>query len=738
MPLEELQGHDRAWARFFALRGTILEESRTRSRDPYDLGGWGAFAAEARALAERPGLPEGAARAAERVLEYDRRWRTVEGFFESAREHGERWDALQEETKRRARRDPEFSIVDLPEYGPLSEFARGVRETGTAIRDDEETYRHRLDRALERLEGHVPLDRFAAVMDWLADTKRSARERGIPLVHDDAYNEAIEEAGSLAKESELEDAARRRLRAELDEHAFLAAQWRVIEQLLRDMGALEEQYRELQERAAREEIPRSLLPQWQDWREENRRFEEDARWTLYDDDLLEHWQSYPDILDSIEEGSQRARERIPERETGQIAEMVASELARLRGPDAEHAFSREWWGGEPLVAGDRLLLRQPPGGPKREAVVLGPGRSGGCASEDVLTLEWVTTAPGDAPEMPIQRIPVPTLADCGVRRADWTDERLREAELARQQPGPSAAFPLDCKRDVVVGDLLRWTSRAIAVPDDFLDPFSFVEGYRNLPGPGGGKERRRDRLGRVPANVSNILKRLIQGARLNTLAGVERFASPGEWLAELRRAAQAFYIAANIPVSELLFTDPGSWGAGEVGRKLGAAERNWPERRRPCGFLCWVAHDVSEYEINPADPSQGHIRVTSPVVFPSVYRRRVSGPYLFLGVVARSDDGGRWECRLAYAQPIVDPKCPIPVDSGYERSALDSLPRLVRDLRDDRGLLEALGGTVRVELQKPLFQFNGKRLNGHLLSFSRNEGPSALGHRRTDASSFVA
>ena len=249
-------------------------------------------------------------------------------------------------------------------------------------------------------------------------------------------------------------------------------------------------------------------------------------------------------------------------------------------------------------------------------------------------------------------------------------------------------------------------SRAIVIPDDFLDPFSFVEGYRNLPGPGGGKERRRDGLSRVPANVSNILKRLIQGARLNTLAGVERFASPGEWLAELRCAAEALYIAPNIPVSELLFTDPGSWSAGEVGRKLDAAERNWPERRRPCGFLCWIAHDVSEYEINSANPSQGHIRVTSPVVFPSVYRRRVSGPYLFLGVVARADDGGRWECRLAYAQPIVDPKCPIPVDSGYERSALDSLPHLVRDLRDDRGLLEALGGTVRVELQKPLFEFN--------------------------------
>ena len=272
-------------------------------------------------------------------------------------------------------------------------------------------------------------------------------------------------------------------------------------------------------------------------------------------------------------------------------------------------------------------------------------------------------------------------------------------------------------------------SRAIVIPDDFLDPFSFVEGYRNLPGPGGGKERRRDGLSRVPANVSNILKRLIQEARLNTLAGVERFASPGEWLAELRCAAEALYIAPNIPVAELLFTDPGSWSAGEVGRKLDAAERNWPERRRPCGFLCWVAHDVSEYEINSANPSQGHIRVTSPVVFPSVYRRRVSGPYLFLGVVARSDDGGRWECRLAYAQPIVDPKCPIPVDSGYERSALDSLPHLVRDLRDDRGLLEALGGTVRVELQKPLFEFNvaGSRcLPDILVTVTR---PGGYGHR---------
>ena len=471
--LEKLLGHDRAWARFLARRREILEEARTRKCDPFHLERWGAFVAEARALAERSGLPEGAKRAAERVLEYDRRWRTVESFFKGAREHGERWDALREETERRARRDPELSIVDLPEYGPLSKFARGVRETGTAIRDDEESYRHQLGRApdgrkgfasaLERLEAHVPLDRFVAVMDRLADTKRSAQRRGILPFQDDACSEAIGEARRLARQSALEDAAQRRLQAELDRHDLFAEQWLAIERLLRDMRALEERYGELRERAAREKIPLSLLSEWQEWREHSRRFEEDVRWMLYDDELVENWQGYPDILDSIEEGSRRARERSPERDTERIAEMVASELALLRDPGAEHVFSREWC-GEPLVAGDRLLL-QSPDGPTREAVVLGPGWSGGCASEDVLTLEWVATAPGDARDMQIERIPVSTLAACDVWRADWTDERLRDAELARQRPGPSAAFPLDYKGDVAVGDLLRWT-RIVAPKTD--------------------------------------------------------------------------------------------------------------------------------------------------------------------------------------------------------------------------------------------------------------------------------
>ena len=112
-----------------------------------------------------------------------------------------------------------------------------------------------------------------------------------------------------------------------------------------------------------------------------------------------------------------------------------------------------------------------------------------------------------------------------------------------------------------------------------------------------------------------------------------------------------------------------------------------------------------------------------------IYDRRVAGPWLFLGVVAQSGDGHGWECRMAYAQPIASPELPIPVESGYERQALLSLPQLVRDLRNDGELQEALGGTVGVELQKPLFPVRvreGLCLPDILLTVTR---PGGAGHR---------
>ena len=96
------------------------------------------------------------------------------------------------------------------------------------------------------------------------------------------------------------------------------------------------------------------------------------------------------------------------------------------------------------------------------------------------------------------------------------------------------------------------------------------------------------------------------------------------------------------------------------------------------------------------------MRVRTPVVRPIIGDNPVVGPYLFLGAVERSGDGRRWECTKACAQPIVATDCPIPVDSHYERRALGSLRALVRNLTKSGKLKKALGGAVRVELEKPL------------------------------------
>ena len=127
--LEDLRGHDEAWAALYAMRSEIVEHMRAERTAAFDLPEWDAFADRARALKARPGLPEAADRAAEAVLDYDRRCREVDAFFEGAEAHGARWDALRAE----AAHGENVSIVDLPGYAPLTEAELGVVDEGDEV-----------------------------------------------------------------------------------------------------------------------------------------------------------------------------------------------------------------------------------------------------------------------------------------------------------------------------------------------------------------------------------------------------------------------------------------------------------------------------------------------------------------------------------------------------------------------------------------------------------------------------
>ena len=475
---DQLGDHDLVWKRVFHERLTMAERERAGSIVSFYQEGWEELVEEARAFGRRKGLPDQARGLVERVLGYDRRLgkerAAVDDFLKDAEEHGQRWDALEEEARRSARQEPDFLVTDLPGYRSLPHVPEELLATGRAIREKEDTYGPHLDQipdgretlaaALERIERHRLLDRFVSVMNRIEEAKPGAVAQGISPVGDEGYDAAISDAAHLVKQQDLEEAARRRLQAEIDEHASLAIEWREIEHLFREAEELNTRYLQLEERAAREGVPRSLLPEWPALQERSRRFEEDARWVLRDDRIQDYRQLRPDTFQGIEEGLRLARERriIPELEDGRIAAMVGAELARLRDPGVAHAFDRRWRAAEPLLAGDRIRLQLTKDGPLLEAVVRRPGWTGGCSRHDMVELEWVSVPRGREPDKAVEQMSGLKLA-VRTHRAEWSDERLREVERARQFPAPPAAFPFWNKKDVTKGDVLYRTE--VAGPD---------------------------------------------------------------------------------------------------------------------------------------------------------------------------------------------------------------------------------------------------------------------------------
>ena len=303
-------------------------------------------------------------------------------------------------------------------------------------------------------------------------------------------------------------------------------------------------------------------------------------------------------------------------------------------------------------------------------------------------------------------------------------KRIFLVNLARRDVAHAVAHAEDCvfrverpaMPPIVHSDVFKLSSRARADHGDIDPDFPVHRKSRGLW------------QGQPPRTMRGILWTLMHTARLHRLAVADGYSSSRGWLAAIEKAAEQFYLPPKVPASEFLFTDPKSWNSGEVGRRLDAAGQDWPEFEEPFALLCWFARDVSECEVNDTNRELGHVRVRTPVVRPIIGDNPVIGPYLFLGVVERSGDGRRWECTKACAQPIVATDCAIPVDSHYERRALGSLRSLVRNLTKSGKLKKALGGGVRVELEKPLTRTEvagGPCLPDFLITVTR---PGAYSH----------
>lgn len=246
------------------------------------------------------------------------------------------------------------------------------------------------------------------------------------------------------------------------------------------------------------------------------------------------------------------------------------------------------------------------------------------------------------------------------------------------------------KPAIVFGDVLR----PVAARRRRADGDEPGKGpQRRLTGPGTDSQS---------SSLAGHLHRLMRAASLHRLSVAEGFASPGDWLAAIRRAAGTFRSPEDIVMSKLLFTDPKSWASGHAASVLDRLEPPGQESELS-GWLCWLAQDIDGGEVNRAHPGLGHVRVSGKVAFPDVMGRRVEGPWLFIGEVGRSRETGRWQCLEACARPIASACCPVPVDSHNERRALGALRSVIQSLENDEALGGALGGAVHVDLEKPLF-----------------------------------
>ena len=394
--------------RFMALVGTTVRQRREAGSDAVDLPSWAALRDRAAALRSEASLAPGVRRAVDRVLDLDARARAetrpVEAFLEAGGAHLSRREAIEETARSRG-----VPPVSLEETAAWRDGCAGIRDAGQRLLG--ETGGNEAEaRAARRLAGMPRLrNRVREVLDRLEAAE--ARDRA------DRFQ-------ALADEVEAQAAERDMLALYADGYAGATA-------LAEELPGLEA-------------LPEPLRHKAGDWLARDRRWREElasaARLT----------------------GAQgRQADPAARREAAgrpAVAEAIRRETARLaRLPEPEGAV--RWTGEEPLVPGDRVRVAE--GQHMVEAVVISAGAAGGMRPDDAIQLRILWPGAADAPPRSGVVIPYDAgyLARSGCVRSTWSDERLRELELARQRSAPSELCRTPCA-EPVEGDRIAWTEDA--------------------------------------------------------------------------------------------------------------------------------------------------------------------------------------------------------------------------------------------------------------------------------------
>ena len=167
--------------------------------------------------------------------------------------------------------------------------------------------------------------------------------------------------------------------------------------------------------------------------------------------------------------------------------------------------------------------------------------------------------------------------------------------------------------------------------------------------------------------------------RLLDVAGVNRIAplsarvdwSLGTSLASVTRASTGIPVAPGIELSRAFWTHAAPLHAGHVHARLDMLTPHWPKGHAPQGFVLLYARAFKGTAIEVADGEP--VTLVNRVQSPSTLGNRIAGPYLVLVVVGEYPDGPGHMPLRGYAQPVLNGRLPVPVESEFERRTLQAI-----------------------------------------------------------------
>jgi hypothetical protein len=194
--------------------------------------------------------------------------------------------------------------------------------------------------------------------------------------------------------------------------------------------------------------------------------------------------------------------------------------------------------------------------------------------------------------------------------------------------------------------------------------------------------------------LARLLWTLLDAGRTNIIGAVGERPKPSiaHEFEALRGAAADFWIAPGVPLRPLLFTHRQAFHTRRVHAMLREATATWPDGHEPQAFLALYAQNVTRREIVTGDGSEPII-VASDITKPAA-RLIDQGPYLVFVAIGHLAQARGFAAVRAYAQPILNGRQFVPVNSNAERAFLS----VVLDLQWS---LHRSGVATRIK--KPIF-----------------------------------